>query len=299
MANSDTLAEEERDFQKLLAQIGGRERIHLVSDACKSVEVDGDDVGILQEFIRDMFHNSRPATATGQPRPSPGGDAAEKTENSNERPLTADPLTADERTEERSARGARRTVKQRFNIHSSKRAIDSSVVVFVFRQRFVGQIANGVCLKEILRDVRARTGRSATSRPALVGLVRASEEEEGAETRRCERVLESLMRSVFRKHAPDTIWVGCFVPKTEATMLSIKKNACRVFLASQTADTTGDRGDPPFWPFQCWFRPQRRTARGQNNNKSSNSRQKGAAESVEEGIPLNTGVSSAEPHVNG
>ncbi|KAM4548927.1 uncharacterized protein PAE49_016958 [Odontesthes bonariensis] len=307
MAESDALTEEEREFQKLVAQIGGKERIYLVSDASKSIEVDGDDVGILQEFIRDMFHNSKPAIVKGQPQGSPlsdvGGEHRCTTEavKSTHVPLTISKedmvSEVDRGKEERPARNAQRKAKMRLNIYSTKRKIESPVVVFIFRQTFICQISNEVCLKEILKDVKARTKRASITRPALIGLIRTSEE--SAETRQCAQVLECLMRSVFHKHSPETIWVGCFIPKTEATVISIKKNTCKVVYASQIADNTGDRENPSLWPFQCWFRPQRRTARGQNNNKSSNCRQKGEAGSVEEGIPLKTSILSAEPHVNG
>ncbi|XP_072245468.1 uncharacterized protein [Leuresthes tenuis] len=307
MAESEILTEEDREFQKLVAQIGGKERIYLVSDACKSIEVDGDDVGILQEFIRDMFHNSKPAIVKGQPRGSPQSDVAgehlcmTETEKSKDIPL---PVTSkdtvskvDRGNEEQPALNARITAKRNVNIYSTKRKIESPVVIFIFRQAFICQSSNVVCLKEILKDVKARTKRASISRPALVGLIRASEE--SAETRQCAQVLECLMRSVFHRHSPETIWVGSFIPKTESTVLSIKKNTCKVVYASQITDNTGDRGNTSLWPFQCWFRPQRRTARGQNNNTSSNCRQKGEAGSVEEGIPLKTSILSAEPHVNG
>lgn len=305
----DSLPEKEREFQKIVSVIGGRERIYLVSDACKSKEMDGDDAEMLQEFVRDMFHNGSPASLNGKLQPcpssSPGDTEGEsvfcetETSKSNEIPLTVRPKDlelGEEREKEKHDGNVQKTVSRRANIYSLKRAIDSPVIIFIFRQTFISQSPNKVCLKEILRDVKARTKRAQVARPALIGLIRTAQE--SAETRQCAQQLECLIRSVFHKHSPETIWVGCFIPKTEDTMLSIKKNACKVIYSSQTADHTGDRGNPLLWPFQCWFKPQRRDDQGQANYSSS-SRQRGDSGSIEEGIPLKTNALSAESHVNG
>lgn len=308
-ASEDALPEEEKEFQKIVSLIGGKERIYLVSDACTSKEVDGDDAELLQEFVRDMFHNGSPATFNGQPQPcapsSPGDPAAESVcckterEKSNEIPLTARPEDLElgkEQGKEKSDGNVQKTFSRRANIYSLKRAIDSPVIIFIFREAFVRQSTNEVCLREILRDVKARTKRARIARPALIGLIRTAQE--SAETRQCAQQLECLIRSVFHKHSPETIWVGCFIPRTEDKMLSIKKNACKVISSSQTADHTGDRGNPLLWPFQCWFWHQRGDDRGLANNSAS-SRQRGDTGSVEEGIPLKTSALSADSHVNG
>ncbi|XP_032428763.1 uncharacterized protein LOC116726242 isoform X2 [Xiphophorus hellerii] len=264
MSVLESLPAEEREFQKAVAQIGGKERIYLVSDVCGSKEVDGDDVGIFQEFIRDMFHNSSPDISEGQlPCCAPRdhrGDTEGKAESgkSNDIPLTEKRKDLEEGEKEKRPRSnPQRTATRRFNIYSSKRAIDSPVIVFIFRQTFISRTSNELCLLEILKDVKARTKRGPVTRPALIGLIHTTQE--SAETQRCAQVLELLMRSVFRKHSPDTIWVGCFIPKTEDRILSVKKNTCKaVYAASQTA---GEDGSP------------------------------------DEGLPLKTGVFSAEPHV--
>ncbi|XP_032381328.1 uncharacterized protein LOC116695298 isoform X2 [Etheostoma spectabile] len=304
-ALEDTLPEEERDFQKSIALIGGKERIYLVSDACKSKEVDVDDAGILQEFIRDMFHNSSPVDSNGQTSPISSHNVTARsspvcckteTVKSNEMPpiarsddldLKACPVEEDWEKERPTCK---RTATRRAN--SVKRTIDSPIIIFIFRQTFLSKTSNELCLKETLKDVKARTKRSRSARPALIGLIHTRQE--SAETHQCAQLLERLIGSVFHKQSPETIWVGCFIPKTEAKMLSIKKNACKVIHASQTADNTRDRGDLICWPFQCLFWAQRRS----QANNSSLGRQRDDT-SKEEGIPLKTNSLSAVPHVDG
>ncbi|XP_056269908.1 uncharacterized protein LOC130193467 isoform X1 [Pseudoliparis swirei] len=310
----DTLPEEESEFQKIVALIGGKERIYLVSDACTSKEVDGNDAGILQEFFREMFHNSSPATSSGQPQTSPSNGHVEtvsakpscgkpETVASNDIPLIASPMDLELKAcpveedgdkERQPARNvnAQKTATRRA-IYSLKRTIDSPIIIFIFRQTFISKQSNELCLKETLKDVKARTKRARFTRPALIGLIRR--EQESAGTHQCEQLLERLIRSVFYKQSPETIWVGSFIPKTEAHMLSIKKNACKVIYSSQTADNTGDRGNQHFLPFQCLLWAQRR---GQTSN-SSTGRQRGDTGSKEEGIPLKISSLSAGPHVNG
>lgn len=313
----DTLPEEEREFQKIVALIGGKERIYLVSDQCHSIEADGDDAGILQEFIREMFPGSL-TNSNGQPLSSPSnmhGDTASakdiclKTETvtSNDIPLTARPKDLDfkacpegedKENKKRSTHGGhdRREATWRANIYSRKRTIDSPVIIFIFRQTFLIQNSNQVCLKEILKDVKARTKRARIGRPALIGLIRTRQE--SAETHQCAQVLERQIRSVFHRHSPETVWVGCFIPRTEGKMLNIKKNACKVIYSSQTADNTRDRGNPVFWPFQCLFWPQRRGARDQALNSSTSGTREETG-SIEESIPLKTSSLPAGPPVDG
>lgn len=245
MADSqeDTQPKEEREFQQIIALIGGREKIHLVSDHCKDKEVDGDDAGILEEFIGEMFPG---AHANLLSTPASGHhDAGSQTRC--DLPPTAKPEDLDLKaglqgeSTENEGRGARlgsaqHRVTRRASVSSSKRTIDLPVIIFIFRQTFLSQNTNQVCLKEILKDVKARTKRARMARPALIGLVRTGEE--SAETHQCAQLLEHLLRSVFHRHSPDTVWVGCFIPKTEAKMLGIKKHACKVICSSQAAGGT-------------------------------------------------------------
>uniref|UniRef100_A0A3Q4B2C9 Uncharacterized protein n=1 Tax=Mola mola TaxID=94237 RepID=A0A3Q4B2C9_MOLML len=194
------LPEEEREFRKLIAMIGGKERIYLVSDHCDGKEPDG----------------ARPRGSDSGARLE--GDGGDK-----------------DRGPARNG-NAQRTATRRADVYSEKRTIDSPVIIFIFRQTFLSKSPDHVGLKEILKDVRARTKRARTARPALIGLVRSNQET--PETRQCAQVLERLLRSVFHKHPPETVCVGCFIPNTEAQMLSIKKNACKVICSSQTAGVT-------------------------------------------------------------
>lgn len=230
-----------------------------------------------------------------------------ETDNSNDIPLTARPKDLDlkpcpeEEDKEHKKRPThsghgRRKATWRANIYSLKRTIDCPVIIFIFRQTFLIQISNQVCLKEILKDVKARTKRARIDRPALIGLIWTRQE--SAETHQCAQILERQIRSVFYKHSPETVWVSCFIPKTEAQTLTIKKNACKVIYSSQTADNTRDRGNPVFWPFQCLFWPQRRGTRGQANS-SSTSGTRDETGSIEESIPLKTNSLSAGPPAGG
>ena len=238
---ADTASEEEREFQKILALIGGRERIFLVTDPCPSKEVDGEDAGILQEFIGDMFPDC--LSRNGLLLSPPSAVSAEHTTETvkdDDIPLTARPgdLGSGARPEVEDKQPTRngtvqKTATRRANIYSMKRTIDSPLIIFIFRQTFVSNNSNRLCLKEILKDVKARTKRARIAQPALIGLIRARQE--CAETRQCAQILEHLMRSVFHRHSPETMWVGCFIPKTEAQMLTIKRNARKVINLSQTA----------------------------------------------------------------
>uniref|UniRef100_A0A8C6UKC8 Uncharacterized protein n=1 Tax=Neogobius melanostomus TaxID=47308 RepID=A0A8C6UKC8_9GOBI len=207
----DALAEEEKEFQKVLAQIGGREKIHLVSDVGKSKE--DDDAGILPKAVAN-----------------PSEDGGKETRNDS----------------------CQKTVTRRTNISSTKRTIDSPIIVFLFRQTFISCQGNLLYLKEILRDVKARTKRAKVAQPALIGLIRTTLE--SAETD--SKTLQT--KAAFIKWG-----------------LLINWQRGKHVLIVSFKDNTRHRRNSILWPFQCLFGTNGRTPRNQANSSSSGHRQTG------------------------
>lgn len=237
----DTLTEDEVDFQKTLAQIGGRERVYLVSEPLgENDEQDESGAEIVRDFIRDMFPGSL-AEGSLQARFLSAAAAAPRISSSSsdaagaKQPNGLKDSRGAEENEELSTTcngSAQRSTARRGSAHCSQRAIDSPVIVFLFRETYLSKIPNHVCLKEILKDVKARTRRASIAPPALIGLISAGEE--SADTRLHVQVLELQLRAVFHRHSAGTIWVGTYIQSAEASVLNIKRNACRVIRASQT-----------------------------------------------------------------
>lgn len=324
----DNVPAEDREFQKVMSQIGGKEKLHLVSEACqKHDDAESSDPGVMQEFIRDMFHSSTIEENPGkndnrksaeQDPSSPGshGDTfgengivcESDTVHTSVPEETADTTVPKIKPQSESSEDmqvgvkptgkgdvpppngdVQRTATKSINMSSLQRTIASPVVIFIFREEFLKGSANQLCVKEILKDVRART-RRADAQPVLLGLVRTTAE--GGETRRCVEMLEHLIRSVFRKHLQEAIWVGTFIPHTKSKVLAIKENACRVWYSSQAADHSRDGVQSSNWPCQCLPWPVRRG--GVRGHALSTSKQRGDSGSPEEGIPLKT--SSVSSH---
>ncbi|MBN3285383.1 PSMD1 ATPase, partial [Polyodon spathula] len=116
----------------------------------------------------------------------------------------------------------------------TQRAIHSPLIVFVFRHEFLLHPRNRVCLKEILKDVRSRS-RTAGVQPALLGLVHSTSE--SRDSWQSVRLLEQLLKTVFKGHPDEATWVGHFIPKKRECILEIKKNACKAIRASLCAET--------------------------------------------------------------
>lgn len=297
------VSEEDKEFERVVTLIGGREKIYLVSDISKSKE--DDDVGILQDFLRDVFgqtsfpnglqHSGLSAAASHCDSANDKLTCSKTAQSQTiEMPLTVKPNgtnESEERVKETRKNSTEKSVTKRTNIYSTKRTIDCPAIVFIFRQDFTSCQANLVCLKEIIRDVKARTKRAKIAQPALIGLIHTSLE--SAQTEQCAHVLENIMRSVFHRHVTDIIWVGSFIPRNEDKILAIKKNVCRVIYSSRTADNTGHRRNLFLWPFQCLFGTN---LRDQSNSTSAGHKPTGNRKDLEEGIPLKTNNHSTVAH---
>ncbi|KAM9796008.1 uncharacterized protein C2orf72 homolog isoform 2-T5 [Syngnathus typhle] len=213
---------EESEFEKTLASIGGKERIYLVSDVAERNDEGGSDADVLREFIDDLFGDQRPlpTLCAGEL-----GHVCQKGHGDKPPQGTPDDINSGARPH-----GTQRTIVKQTSSSSRRRTIDCPAIMFVFRQNFISNLG----LKEVLKDVRARTKGASSAVPALIGLVRLNSGESD-ESRRCVLQLETLIRKVFPQHPSDAVWVGSFISGTPDNVLDIKKNLCRVIAYSQTA----------------------------------------------------------------
>lgn len=298
------------EFQQIIGQIGGKENICLISEFCKS---DEDNPGHFQEFLNDMFciacsystinkkngrlgscleclsekaNDNYSCKTVIDGKSLPQGNELPSSVRPKDLGFTAKSVGEEENTTLPSNSDSRKIC---INSHNLKRTIDCPLIIFIFRQDFLKQKSNKMCLKEILKDVRARTKGS---QPALLGLIHSGVDTENTGTGECLELVARLIHTVFRKHHADEICVGYYIPKSEHQIFTIKRNICKLLLSTQSSDNTEDRGNPSFWPFQCLPWPSTRRQRSQGNNALSNS-ERSKAECVEEGIPLKACVLSA------
>ncbi|XP_041120392.1 uncharacterized protein LOC121323405 isoform X2 [Polyodon spathula] len=277
-SDSEILGESQRDydsteeeFQQALKDIGGRERIFLVSDVLE--KGDGSERGSMEEFVNEMFpsglktttgtsddetcveikNGSISAGGGGDGTPSvignvnasncvgiPGEeiqpgvkDEADQCSTDNARCSAATPATGLVKcSQQQRAVETRRAYGKACK--GTQRAIHSPLIVFVFRHEFLLHPRNRVCLKEILKDVRSRS-RTAGVQPALLGLVHSTSE--SRDSWQSVRLLEQLLKTVFKGHPDEATWVGHFIPKKRECILEIKKNACKAIRASLCAET--------------------------------------------------------------
>lgn len=271
-------AESERDdpFQEILHQIGGKSSIHLIS----AVRGPDGDTGVLQDFIADMFNNG-------------GHEEPDCTGNSNgEIKMQTNACSPDQSHTDRSEQSSsdhcksekpdplkNKTVSSSRNIGGNQRAIKCSAIVFIFKHDYVCHKENRACLREILKDVRARIKRNA-HRPALLGLVHTD-----SESRDSVEFLDRSLRAVFINHPPQAIWTGRYVTKSPDVLQEIRWNTCRAVKCSISADSAVGGKSSLFWPLKCFPGIFRKTHRGQAD-VNTNSWQQANPNAPEEGIPL-------------
>ncbi|KAI2650134.1 hypothetical protein H4Q32_000053 [Labeo rohita] len=273
-------AEKEHDdpFQQILHQIGGKSNIHLISAVSGS---DG-DTGVLQDFLADLFNNEETTDCAGNSNGeikiqtnvcSPDQSHTDQSEQSStdhcsnrEKP---DPLK-------------NKTVSSSRKSSGKQRAIKCSVIIFIFKHDYVCNKENYVCLREILKDVRARIKRNAL-RPALLGLVHTDCDQ--SESHDSVELLDRSMRSVFINHPPQAIWTGPYVTKSPDLLQEIRWNACRAVNSSMSADSATGRKSSLFWQPKC-FPGIFRKRPGRQADVNTNSWQQANPNATEEGIPL-------------
>ncbi|KAJ8270446.1 hypothetical protein GJAV_G00114790 [Gymnothorax javanicus] len=243
-------------FRQTIAELGGREKIHVVSDVLKSEDVS--QVTVFEELLKDLFndplHLCRSGNMANKQKSAEfntcNGKCAKSCCVSSENSVSLPGV------DNRTAR-AKKTHHLQANarLNHAKVTIDSQIIIFIFRHEFVSCHGNNVRLREILKDVKART-KHASIRPALLGLVRATVEKE--ECKLSVVMLEGLIRSVFKKHPTDLIWVGLFVPEKADRTLTIKKNACRTLQALLNSESSESSHTQP-WMQKCfpWIHGER------------------------------------------
>ncbi|TRY84096.1 hypothetical protein DNTS_032945, partial [Danionella cerebrum] len=204
----------EQQYQVPLEKIGGKSNVHLVSAAH---EPDG-DAGLLQDFIADLFGYGERETV---PNCSSKTNGEVKIQTNASSASKADPF-------------ANKTVRSSRRVGGSRRAMTCSLIIFIFRRDYV--INNWQCLREILKDVRARARRNEL-RPALLGLVHTETDPDSDPV----MTLDRSLRSVFVKYPQQAIWTGTYITKSQKVVQEIRLNVCRILkntISAECSDLT-------------------------------------------------------------
>lgn len=217
-------SESERDdFQQILQQIGGKSNVHLISPVSGP---DGDS-GVLKDFIADMFNDEETTDCTGSSNGEIKIQTWDKTDSSSAAQTQSD---RSGQSSSKPAHGIKpeahknKTVTSSKNISGEQRSIKCSVIIFIFRHDYVSNKDNKVCLREVMKDVRARVKRNAL-RPALMGLIHTTDCNL-SQNRKSVDLLDRFLRSVFIDHPQQSIWTGHYVTKDPDVLYEIKTNAC-------------------------------------------------------------------------
>ncbi|XP_048833433.1 uncharacterized protein C2orf72 homolog isoform X1 [Brienomyrus brachyistius] len=312
-------SQEDEEFQQILSEIGGKERIHLVSESWNPQ--DGNPPQLVEELVKDIFHspfleyrddatdNFNHMASNISNGSVSAGDKSQENQTSFERTSTSNYVSRakalhssqggelmqpqrpqglemnakrDEEDTEKATAVKRGIFNKSCDPRGIHRAIDSPIIIFIFRQEFIICIENRICLKEILKDVKVRLKKTGVV-PALLGLVYLRGQ--SRETCTSIAVLDQLMRSVFRSHSSETIWVGPFVPNTADGTHTIKKNVCRTLQSSLRRGNAVNRGSGLSEMLQCFPWSHRGVQRNAATSTSINGKQ-GGADCVEECVPL-------------
>ncbi|XP_051549729.1 uncharacterized protein LOC127438282 [Myxocyprinus asiaticus] len=272
-------------FQQILHQIGGKSNIHLVS----ALSGPDENTVVLQDFIADMFHDGRYEEITGSVGNS-NGEIKIQTAGKVTDECIPDQQHCDlsEQNSSIPADGEKtdplknKTVMSSRNIRGQQRAIKCSMVMFIFRHDYVCNKENYVCLREIMKDVRARIKRN-VFRPALLGLIQTDCDRSEI----CEslELLDRSLRSVFINHPQQAIWTGRYVTDSPKVLQEIKRNACRTVKSAMSVDSNAGSKNCSFWPLKCLPGILRKGYR-EHADLTSNSWQQANPQMNEEGIPL-------------
>ncbi|XP_063057941.1 uncharacterized protein LOC134451415 isoform X1 [Engraulis encrasicolus] len=281
----------EDEFQQTIRCIGGKERVYLVGDVGKTEDTQCRP-NLFKTFIEEMFGSCGEIVATASGVNKTSNDSRQNTEDHQADTLndvaevegivlsSQDSCTTVAGSGPACKGEVPRVIRTCRNATGAVRLIDCALVIFIFKQEYVSNSCNHVLIKEIMKDIRARTKHSPLS-IAVIGLVH-SKDETSRETQSVE-VLERLLCTVFRKHSSESIWTGLFIPDSMENMLAIKKHLIKAVHSSLSQGNVR-RANNHFWSLRCliWWR-QRRQPRYQHGNNITTC----AMETVE-GIPLKT-----------